>query len=161
VSSVAAAGGRDVRFLDASPYVDGQLLDGDTLPLMRQRYGGSAARRGFAIHLASKNRYQDAILPTGGFAGLPENALVAFYAFVLFITTYVATYLKLPRGYALKAVLIGAACQLFVISWFGRLTDRFSRRPHYCLDAIGAANWVFVFLVLPHTGSSPRSSWVW
>ena len=34
---------------------------------------------------------------------------VAFYTFVLFITTYVATYLKLPRSYALNAVLIAAA----------------------------------------------------
>ena len=35
---------------------------------------------------------------------------VAFYTFVLFITTYVATYLKLPRSYALNAVLIAAGC---------------------------------------------------
>ena len=35
------------------------LADGQTLPLMRLRYGGSAARWGFAIYLASKNGYQD------------------------------------------------------------------------------------------------------
>ena len=34
---------------------------------------------------------------------------VAFYVFVLFITTYVVTYRHLPRGYALNAVLIAAA----------------------------------------------------
>jgi hypothetical protein len=150
---VAAAGGRDVRFLGASAYVDGQFLDGDTLALMRQRYGGSVARGGFAIHLACKNRHQDATPPTGGFAGLPTDVLVAFHTFVLFITTYVATYLKPPRGFALKAVLIAAACQLFLITWFGGLTDRFGRRRQYSFDAIGAVNWVFVFLVLPHTGS--------
>ena len=37
---------------------------------------------------------------------------VAFYTFVLFITTYVATYLELPRNYALNAVLIAAAVQV-------------------------------------------------
>ena len=36
---------------------------------------------------------------------------VAFYTFVLFITTYVTTYLELPRSYALNAVLVAAACR--------------------------------------------------
>ncbi|MGH3845232.1 MAG: hypothetical protein ACRDS0_27950 [Pseudonocardiaceae bacterium] len=44
------------------------------LPLMRLRYGGSAARWGFAIYLASSNGYQDSILPTGTFAGSPQDA---------------------------------------------------------------------------------------
>ena len=46
-------------------YVTGRLPDGDTLPLMRLRYGGSAARWGFAIYLASKDGYEDSVLPTG------------------------------------------------------------------------------------------------
>ena len=41
----------------------------------RLRYGGSAARWGFAIYLASKGGYQDSVLPTGHFAGAPEDAL--------------------------------------------------------------------------------------
>ena len=36
---------------------------------------GSAARWGFAIYLASKDGYQDSVLPTGVFAGAPEDAL--------------------------------------------------------------------------------------
>ncbi len=43
--------------------------------LMRLRYGGSASRWGFAIYLASKNGYQDSVLPTGHTAGSPEDAL--------------------------------------------------------------------------------------
>ena len=35
-----------VRFRGAFAYVDGQLPDGDAVPLMRLRYGGSAARWG-------------------------------------------------------------------------------------------------------------------
>ena len=41
----------DVRFKGAFAYIDGQLPDGDTLPLMRLRYSGSANRWGFALYL--------------------------------------------------------------------------------------------------------------
>jgi metabolite-proton symporter len=78
---------------------------------------------------------------------------VAFYSFVLFITTYVVTYLKLPNSYALNAVLIAAACQVVLIPWFGVMSDRFGRRPVYLFGAIGAAVWVFVFFALLDTGS--------
>ena len=67
--------GVDVRFRGAFAYVTGRLADGDTLPLMRLRYGGSATRWGFAVYLASKDGYQDSVLPTGAFAGTPEDAL--------------------------------------------------------------------------------------
>jgi hypothetical protein len=67
--------GVDVRFRGAFAYVTGRLPDGDTLALMRLRYGGSAARWGFAIYLASKDGYEDSMLPTGDFAGVPEDAL--------------------------------------------------------------------------------------
>ena len=48
--------GIDVKFRGEFAYVTGRLKDGDTQPLMRLRYGGSAARWGFAIYLASKRR---------------------------------------------------------------------------------------------------------
>ncbi len=64
-----------VRFRGTFAYVDGELQDGETVPLMRLRYAGSAARWGFAIYLASTNGYQPPVLPTGDFAGAPEDAL--------------------------------------------------------------------------------------
>jgi metabolite-proton symporter len=77
---------------------------------------------------------------------------VAFYTFVLFITTYVATYLKLPKAYALNAVLVAAAIQVFAIPFFGHLSDRYGRRPIYLFGAVGAAVWVFVFFRLLDSG---------
>ncbi len=65
----------DVRFHGAFAYISATLTDGDTLPLMRLRYGGSATRWGFAVYLASKDGYEDSILHTGTFVGTPEDAL--------------------------------------------------------------------------------------
>lgn len=78
---------------------------------------------------------------------------IAFYIFVLFITTYIATYLKLPSSLALGAVLIAASCQVVFIPLFGALSDRVGRRPVYVIGAIGAAIWTFVFFALLDTGS--------
>jgi metabolite-proton symporter len=78
---------------------------------------------------------------------------VAFYVFVLFITTYIATYLKLPSSLALGAVLIAASCQVVFIPLFGALSDRVGRRPVYVIGAIGAAIWTFAFFALLDTGA--------
>jgi hypothetical protein len=56
-------------------YVTGELADGTQLPLFRLRYGGSAHTWGFAIYLASKDGYQDSVLPSGHPAGTPQQAL--------------------------------------------------------------------------------------
>ncbi|MFN3005754.1 MFS transporter [Mycolicibacterium wolinskyi] len=77
---------------------------------------------------------------------------VAFYTFVLFVTTHIATYLELPEQYALNAVLIAAALQVVAIPFFGHLSDRFGRRPVMLIGAIGAAVWVFAFFALLDTG---------
>lgn len=64
-----------LRFRGQFAYVDGELPDQQRLPLCRLRYGGSASRWGFAIYLASRDGYEDSILPTGLHAGSPEEAL--------------------------------------------------------------------------------------
>ena len=65
----------NVRFRASFAYVDGEIGDGSTIPLCRLRYGGSASRWGFAIYLASRDGYEDCVLPSGAFAGSPEEAL--------------------------------------------------------------------------------------
>jgi len=70
-----ALSGVQVRFRGPFAYLTGELLDGDTLPLCRLRYAGSASTWGFAIYRASHDDYQNSYLPSGQFAGTPEEAL--------------------------------------------------------------------------------------
>jgi hypothetical protein len=69
--------GVKVGYRGTFAYVSGQLHDGEVLPLCRLRYGGSATRWGFAVYLASKDGYEDSVLPTGGFAGAPRTPWTA------------------------------------------------------------------------------------
>ena len=54
-----------VRFRGQFAYVAGELADGEQVPLMRLRYGGSAHRWGTAIYVASKDSYEDQIWFSG------------------------------------------------------------------------------------------------
>jgi hypothetical protein len=65
----------NVRHRGAFAYVTGELADGTTLPLCRLRYGGYANQWGFAIYLASREGYQDSVLPSGYPVGTAEEAL--------------------------------------------------------------------------------------
>jgi metabolite-proton symporter len=116
-------------------------------PLFRE-VEESHTRAGAPIMEVLRRYPKQVLLAIGARVGVD----VAFYTFVLFITTYVATYLKLPRNYALNAVLIAAAIQVVLIPFFGSLSDRLARRPVYLAGAIGAAVWVFVFFALLDTG---------
>jgi len=64
-----------IRFRGRFAYVDGELEGGEVLALCRLRYVGSATVWGFAIYLASKDGYQDSILPSGRPSGTPQEAL--------------------------------------------------------------------------------------
>ncbi len=64
-----------VRFRAQFAYVDGELPDGDVIPLCRLTYRGSVDAWGFAAYLASKDGYENSVLPTGSFTGPPEHAL--------------------------------------------------------------------------------------
>jgi hypothetical protein len=65
----------DFRYRGAFAYVDAHLPDGEVLPLLRLRYGGSAQHWGFGLYLASSDRYKNQLLPTGFPSGTPEEAL--------------------------------------------------------------------------------------
>lgn len=65
----------DVRYRGQFAYVEAELADGTTQPLIRLRYGGSARHWGFGLYLASSGKYENQILPSGLPAGTPEEAL--------------------------------------------------------------------------------------
>lgn len=65
----------NIRYRGAFAYIKGTTSDDDSLPLCRLRYVGSPDNWGFAIYLASKDGYEDSVLPTGSFTGAPEEAL--------------------------------------------------------------------------------------
>jgi hypothetical protein len=47
-----------VRYHGQFAYITGELTDGEQVPLMRLRYGGSAHRWGTAIYVGSTNSYE-------------------------------------------------------------------------------------------------------
>ncbi|MGV9232402.1 hypothetical protein ACWEQW_12395 [Streptomyces nigra] len=55
--------------------MEAELADGLQVKLMRLRYTCAVGRWGFALYYAGSDRYEDSILPTGGVAGTPEDAL--------------------------------------------------------------------------------------
>ena len=64
-----------VRYHGTFAYIDGHLTNGTALPLCRLRYNGSAHIWGFAIYLASRDGYEDSLLPSGYPVGSPQEAL--------------------------------------------------------------------------------------
>lgn len=64
-----------IRYHGQFAYIEGELGNGDRLPLIRLRYGGSASIWGFGLYLASSGTYENQILPTGTTAGTPQQAL--------------------------------------------------------------------------------------
>jgi hypothetical protein len=64
-----------VRFRAAFAYVEGSLPDGNDQPLFRLRWTNNRDRWGFAIWLASKDGYEESVLPSGSFTGSPEEAM--------------------------------------------------------------------------------------
>jgi hypothetical protein len=65
-----------VRFRGDYAYIDADE-DGDIWPLCRLRYTGQVDTWGFAIHLASRNGYEDSVLPSGQPAGHPKKPSTA------------------------------------------------------------------------------------
>ena len=63
------------RWRGTLAWIDAELPDGELVPLIRLRYLGSDQEWGFGLYLASTDRYEDQILPTGGLTGTPEDAL--------------------------------------------------------------------------------------
>ena len=65
-----------IRYRGSFAYITGVISDyHSAMPLFRLRFLGSPHQWGFAIYLASNDRYEDSFLPTGSFTGTPAEAL--------------------------------------------------------------------------------------
>lgn len=91
-------------------------------------------------------RFQKRALTAAALARVGPDVLYAL--FTVFVATYATTRLGMTRSQVLTAVLIGSACQLFLIPLGGALSDRINRRLLYGMAAVGAAIWVPVFFML-------------
>ena len=67
--------GVQVRYRAGFAYVDGVVPDGGVQPPCRLRFNGVLHTWGFAIYLASRDGYQDNVVPSGLPVGSPEEAL--------------------------------------------------------------------------------------
>ena len=85
---------------------------------------------------------------------MAEN--ISYYIFTVVVLTYAAEYIALDKAIVLKALLIGAAIQFFVVPAIGALSDRVGRRPLYLFGAVGVGVWTFVFFDLVDTGSESK-----
>jgi len=64
-----------VRHRGAFAYVEAELADRERVKLMRLRCTGAVGRWGFALYLASSDRYEHSLLPTGSPTSTPADAL--------------------------------------------------------------------------------------
>jgi hypothetical protein len=64
-----------VRFRSPFAYIDATMPDGYDQPLFRLRWVNNRDRWAFAIWLASKDRYENSVLPSGAFVGTIEEAM--------------------------------------------------------------------------------------
>ena len=80
---------------------------------------------------------------------MAEN--ISYYIFTVIVLTYAADYAAIDKAVILKALLIGAAIQFFVVPVIGALSDRVGRRPLYLIGAVGVGLWTFVFFDLVDT----------
>jgi len=92
--------------------------------------------------------YPREILTSMG-ARIAENT--SYYIFTIVIATYAKDQLHLPKGFALDAVMIGAAVHLVTIPLWGALSDKIGRRPLYLFGAAGVGAWAFAFIALLNT----------
>lgn len=85
--------------------------------------------------------------------GIRLGADICYYAFVVFVITYVTTILDLPKSIALHAVLVAGVVELVVYLFWGRLSDRFGRKKISLVGLAGCAVWVPIFFLLLDTKS--------
>ena len=96
--------------------------------------------------------YPKQVLLAGG-ARIAENG--AFYIYSVFVLVYATQQVKMDQQVVLNGILLGAACELVAIPFFGALSDRVGRRPVYLFGAVVTALFAFPLFWMLDTGSPP------
>ncbi|WP_372729067.1 MFS transporter [Nocardioides sp.] len=117
-------------------------------PVFQEAHGKIASTgRGMPILEVVKEYPREVFIAMG--MRMSEN--ISYYIFTVISITYVTSYLEVDQSIILKALLIGAAVQFFVVPAIGALSDVVGRRPLYLAGAIGVGVWTFVFFNLLDT----------
>ncbi len=87
-------------------------------------------------------------------AGLRFSEQMPFYLFTTFVLIYVVSRHEFTKTFVLKAVLVGAVCELVAIPLFSHLSDRFGRKRIYLVGSLltGLIAYPY-FAVLTHSGA--------
>jgi len=93
----------------------------------------------------------------------PKNLLLAmglritevswYYFLAVFIVAYATQQLGVSRSLILGGIALGGILELFMIPFFGSLSDRIGRRPIYMAGALFVALFAFPFFWLLDTGA--------
>jgi metabolite-proton symporter len=84
---------------------------------------------------------------------IAENG--AFYIYTVFLLVYATQHVGISRNVVLNAMLLASAVELFMVPWYGALSDRVGRRPVYLFGAIFTGAFAFPLFWLLDTGSTP------
>ncbi len=86
---------------------------------------------------------------------------VFFNIFAVFSIGYLVSVVKISRTQALVGVMAAALVMIFMIPFFGRLSDRFGRPKVYMWGSIGLAIAAFpAFWVMTHSGGNVFLVWL-
>lgn len=84
-------------------------------------------------------------------ARIAENG--TFYIFSTFILTYATQIIGLPRNTILATVMVAIVLDVITIPFFGKLSDKYGRRPIYLFGCAFAAVMAFPFFWLTDSSS--------
>jgi MHS family shikimate/dehydroshikimate transporter-like MFS transporter len=99
---------------------------------------------------AIRNHWRHILLGIG--AKIAESGLFNIYA--VFSITYAITVHHLPRTMVLNGILVACLVECLTLPFFGRLSDRFGRKPVYIFGALFQAALAFPFFMLMDTADA-------
>lgn len=85
--------------------------------------------------------------------GLQASVNIGFYLVVVFALSYGTNQVGVSNSVMLNGLLVAAIVDFVFIFIFGRLSDKFGRRPVYMFGAASFIAWAFPFFLLLNTGN--------